>query len=330
MRLYRCFLLLLIASMGMPKWAGAEEKLTAWATYWEADSALEELERLDDNVGAIVFFAAYFDEDGALFIPDGLERLLEGADALYPGGGPERYLSVVNDQLLEDGGSSLKDAGLIKRLFATPESRERHAREILSFVREYGFGGIELDYEALRDDQDLWRDYLLFIELMSGYARTEGLSLRVLLEPSFPYDSILFPPGPEYVMMCYNLYGTHSGPGPKADGEFLRKLVQRMLDVPGEKSFALAGGGFDWSEDGVLSLTYERAGQLARQHGIEPLRDENSAAMHFTYREDGVDHEVWYADERTLTEWAEVIREMGEYGVNLWRLGGNCPEDAAG
>ena len=29
--------------------------------------------------------------------------------------------------------------------------------------------------------------------------------------------------GPEYMVMLYNLYGLHSGPGPKADGPFIEK-----------------------------------------------------------------------------------------------------------
>lgn len=32
--------------------------------------------------------------------------------------------------------------------------------------------------------------------------------------------------------MCYNLFGTHSGPGPKADRAFLEQMVARMSNIP--------------------------------------------------------------------------------------------------
>ncbi len=41
--------------------------------------------------------------------------------------------------------------------------------------------------------------------------------------------------------------------------------------------------------------------------------------------EDGIEHEVWYADKNTLNSWMQVIKEKG-YGISLWRLGGNVFE----
>ncbi|HML45335.1 MAG TPA: glycosyl hydrolase, partial [Clostridia bacterium] len=129
------------------------------------------------------------------------------------------------------------------------------------------------------------------------------------------------------VMMCYNLYGTHSGPGPKADPAFLQKMVKGMQTLPGKKSFALATGGFDWTEKGkVVSLTYLDALALQRQHAASAMRDAESGCLVFAYRDDmGKAHDVWYADSQTLRLWMDTIEAMGAYDVNIWRLGGNNP-----
>ena len=149
--------------------------------------------------------------------------------------------------------------------------------------------------------------------------------MRVLVEPNTPFESLTFPPGPTYVMMCYNLYGGHNGPGPKADAAFIQSLMAQMAALPGRKDFAIATGGFDWCNAEVKQLTQEAAVALAAEHGVTPKRDAASRALSFLYKDDEARrHEVWYADRETLGYWAAIIRAGGDAGgISIWRLGGN-------
>jgi hypothetical protein len=127
--------------------------------------------------------------------------------------------------------------------------------------------------------------------------------------------------------MCYNLFGSHGGPGPKADYEFLRNTCKLYLNVPGHVRMAFATGGFDWAGGEITDLTQEEANQQLQEAGILPERDPSSGAMKAVYKEDGIAHEIWYADGETLTLWRDTCIEYGFDSFDLFRLGGNDLDD---
>lgn len=296
---------------------------TAWAAYWATEGAGEEAESLKGSLAGLSLFAAYFNDEEQLFVPEELVWLKEDLEAL---GGQEVpfLLTIVNDVLKEDGKPLLKDRALLWRKLGDEEKRALHAREIIALALELGVQGIELDYENLGKDAALWQHYVAFISLMQAEATQAGLSLYVVLEP-YAVSLTTFPAGPSYVVMLYNLYGNHSGPGPKADRAFIQRLAMQMLkNLPGKPAAALATGGFVWRSKGqVQSVTQKEAEALARDLGSAAVRDEASAALHFSGLEDGAGIEVWYADGKTLNAWAEVAEEAGIQRFYLWLLGGN-------
>ena len=154
--------------------------------------------------------------------------------------------------------------------------------------------------------------------------------VRVVLQCSAPVDELALPENFSYSVMCYNLYGYHSGPGPKADIPFLKKTAKKFRNVP-NISFALATGGFVWNESGAVSraLTYAQAEELRQAHAADAKRDQKSGALHFTYSEDGETFTVWYADTQTLSCWQETIDGViGHHAsYDFWRVGGNLPNE---
>lgn len=304
-------------------------KLTVWNAYWDLGDAAEEIERRKDDIAAVCFFAAYFNAENRVFIPEETASFFVEKKEKYEENGWVNYLTVVNDRRNGDGSSSLKDTEMLYQLFASEEQIRSHAEEVIGMAVDNGYTGIELDYENIKDDITLWNLYLDFVYEVWYQAKAAGLSMRVLLEPNTPVDELDWVDGPEYVMMCYNLYGSHSGPGPKADMEFLAGLVEKMEPLPGKKNFALATGGFDWSDDDTVSeVKEEEAHQLEDKWEAEPKRDEASGSMVFQYTdENGISHEVWYADKETISGWREAVYAAGNYDVSLWRIGGNVTEE---
>lgn len=304
-----------------------KDSIGAWVVYWDSDNAVEELQNGEEHLDTISFFAAYFDEDDTPFIPDQTTALMEAvtADAEAEGKTVQRYLTFVNDKILKEGGSSLKDTELLHRLFAKPEGACAHAEKILEMTKEGGYDGIEIDYEAIKKDKQLWQPFIAFVEELTGQAQEADMDVRIVLEPGAPVQEYDFPEGPEYVLMCYNLYGYGTEPGPKADPAFLQEMITMADYLPGEVNFALATGGFDFGADGsVAQLRKEDAEQLAEQSGAEPRRDENSGDMVFDYTDEaGMAHQVWYADEDTLGGWMQLIRDEGYERFMIWRIGGN-------
>lgn len=310
-----------------PAWEEEPGTFGTWLVYWDVSDGLYDLREWETDIHAVVYFAAYFDNELRLFIPDEIALLREGVEALPDRDPPVALLSVTNDRLYENGDAAQKDTALLWGLFADEASRAAHARELVDLALGGGYDGLEVDYEGLGTDMDLWAGMLAFLRQLSALAGEAGLSLRVLLEAGAPFAQLDFPPELSYLVMCYNLYGLHSGPGPKATPGFLRQIVQKTASLPGRWGYAIASGGFDWTEEGeAVDITYREGWELLDYYGATPERDPDSGCLSFSYVDEaGARHEVWMADDLTLEMWREVLREAGDPEIDLWRMGGNTP-----
>ena len=294
----------------------------AWYVYWDMD-VWDELLFLSEEteLSAASMFACYFDEDGQLYVPQGFPKLKEMAEELAF---PVTYLSFTNDVHHADGSATQKDPKFLQDLWSDSERTEETAAEMLTLTKSMGADGIEIDFENIKE-LELWTNYIRFLELIWDKAQAEKLSMRVVLSVSAPVEDLNFPVGPEYSVMCYNLYGTHSGPGPKADTDFLKNTAEKFLKLQ-HISYALATGGFEWNDDGTVtrSLTQEAAEALAEEFACKPTRDKPSGALYYTFHDDGKKFTVWYADEQTLAAWQnEILGVNSEAEFDLWRVGGN-------
>ncbi|MFZ5969947.1 MAG: glycosyl hydrolase [Bacillota bacterium] len=304
-------------------------KISVWAAYWDLDRVQVEVRDLEKYINNFCYFAAYFDNKNRLMLPEAATQIFQIIEEEFDGNGWMNYLTIVNDKIEEDGTFSLKDTELLYELFASDEDMDKHIDQILSLTLAGGYDGIEIDYEAIKRDMDLWRLYEKFCRKLYKKASEAGLNMRVVLEPNAPIEELTLPEGPDYIMMCYNLHGANTEPGPKADAEFIRELIEKMSGVPGNKEFAIATGGFDWNEEGKTEAVSQiQAEGLIKEYDAEAERDEESQCVKFVYEDtEGVKHEVWYADTVTLHYWMDIISESGEYGISIWRLGGNKSEE---
>ena len=302
-------------------------QLSAWIASWDQESGAREYKKLKKRLDSMSCFMAYYGNNDKLILSDGLRA---SAALAEKEGQKKRYLSFTNDLTDAKGKTVTKDAELMRRLLAGNEKKEETLRQMIDAAKELKCTGIELDYEAFWKDKELLQDYLDFTYRLSAVCLNENLALRIVLEPGMPMDAGLCK-GPEYVVMCYNLYGKHSGPGPKADREFIAKTLKKMEAIPGKKGIAFATGGCLWEDYGLLGLKKgpvrfideDEAADLAKGHKVAPERDEDSAALHFTFTEDGHSREVWYADSETLNAWIKEAADAGIENVSLWRLGSN-------
>ena len=294
-----------------------------WITYWDLDTAYEELDLIGEDLDTLCYFAAYYDKDNEPFIPEGSAQTIEKRRQDGTFNDTENYLTFVNDKLT-DTGSSLKDTELLYDLFDSKNKAKAHAQKITDMTKDAGFDGIEIDYEAIKKDQKLWGHFLDFVNELVPMASEKGLKVRILFEPSAPIKDYDWPKDAEYVMMCYNLYGYGTQPGPKADIAFLKEMVEKMESLPGEINFALASGGFDFASDGSVDQIDTINAINLEKTGFDSHIDENSGDHVFKYTDDeGMDHEVWYADQDTLKLWIKTIKDSGHERITIWRLGGN-------
>lgn len=294
----------------------------AWYVYWDVDVWDEFLFLTEETeLSSASMFACYFSEDGQLYVPQGFSKLKEMADEPAF---PVTYLSFVNDVQHTDGSATQKDPEFLRDLWADAERTEETADAMVTMTKSMGADGIEIDFENIKEPE-LWTEYVRFLELIWDKAQAEELSMRVVLGVNASVEDLNLPTGPQYSVMCYNLYGTHSGPGPKADADFLTKTAEKFVELQ-DVTYALATGGFEWNDDGAVtrSLTQEAAEALAEESACKPRRDQSSQALYYTYQENGEKFTVWYADGQTLAAWRGVILDASSGAeFDLWRVGGN-------
>ncbi|MGX8790543.1 glycosyl hydrolase family 18 protein [Oceanobacillus sp. M60] len=296
-------------------------KTSIWIVDWDAEKSLDDVSSSLSNVDNIILFGNYFDENEKLFTTLEGQYLIDELLQQPIRANKQVYLSLVNDQFLEDGSTIPKSPDLIKNLMQSEETRKKHIEEIMNYAVSMPIDGVEIDYEKIPEENI--SSYLQFLEELSEQLSGKGLALRVVLEPSFPVEQYTLPEHIDYSIMTYNLYGMHSGPGPKTDINFLKSIADMYSNQAASVEFALSTGGFSWKDDHVTSLTENEVEDLISINNVTPVRDHASGALTFIYEEEKKEVEVWYADAETLTEWAKILAEEGEYYTfSFWRAGG--------
>lgn len=334
-----CFLGALLACLAFCPLHG--RAAGAWLAEWDIEAG-----KAEANAGSfsyIVLFAAYFDHTDVPALPESLSGFLQKAEAKDEPAeiksGQGMFLSVVNDRFDEAGKVALKDPALVSRLMATEESRRKHKEALIALLAKGSFIGLELDYEQVAEKD--WPVLLGFAKELAKELKAVGKRLRFVLQPQKKYLLAELPPGPEYVLMAYNLFGTHSGPGPKADYDFIDRLAGWCAHLPEKPTLALATGGFAWRGKDTRQLSERQARSLAGRALARMVRDDKSGSVWFNVADNepginelfnpaqGVRCEVWFADGQTLSLLARHARAKGFDKVDIWRLGGNCADTLA-
>ena len=308
--------------------AHPDMRLSAWSASWDMKSGMQEYAGMKERLESLSYFAAYFNAKDQLVVPPEVQAAR--AETRKQGKGPLAYLTIVNDWEKAPGKATEKDLDVLRRVLANDASVDRHIAEILALAKAGAYDGIEIDYERFWKDEQLTQHFLDFTYRLSRAAIGANLKLRIVLEPSVPFKAG-FCQGPQYVVMLYNLYGTHSGPGPKADGSFILKTLQSMEALPEDRAVAFATGGCQWERGGILGLgtvskrfiDEKEAAMLQQKYQAKVDRDPDSAAVFFDYEKDGHRYTVWYADSETLNAWISLAANNGIQQVSLWRLGSN-------
>lgn len=298
-----------------------EEKFySGWIPYWDYIAARNHLLEQEIFPTEVVAFGAFF-QGSEVYMPVETEEVLLILEESKPME-TEVYLSFINDIKLEDGTFVQKDKSFLEEQLATEDTRATHMERILDVALQYNIQGIEIDYENIRSDSQLWELYGLFLEELQVKCNELSLKLRAVI----PYDAVKYttlPTGPHYVVMCYNLYGTHSGAGPKANQEFLDTSFELNQVLQPNVSMAFSNNGFSWSDEGdVTAVTKTQASEKALWVSAEECRDEDSQAVYYSYTDnDNISHEVWYADDTTLDYWMKWATQAGYQNHALWRYG---------
>ena len=226
---------------------------------------------------------------------------------------------------------------LIHGMLENEEGKERLMEELLAEMRRSSFSGVDVDFEyILAEDRDFFTG---FVAELTRRMNAEGYRVSVALAPKTSADQPgLLYEGKDYrglgeaanevLLMTYEWGYTYGPPMAVAPLNKVRQVVEYALtEIPPEKILlGVPNYGYDWilpfvrGESQAVTIGHVEAVQTAINNGVPIQYDETAQSPFFLYERDGVMHEVWFEDVRSLERKYDLIREFGLRGMGVWQI----------
>jgi spore germination protein YaaH len=213
------------------------------------------------------------------------------------------------------------NAALLRRLLATPASREAGAIQLVDMAQKYGLAGITIDFEEVPDD--LLDPMFQFMRLLRAGLTPGGRLLTSAVAAST--DETLarrYAAANDYLFLM--LYDEHYGggdPGPVASQSwYLARAKQFLQWIPPRKAIlALGAYGYDWDDSGTKltsnEITFQDAMVRANAQGAPVQFDSVSLNPYITYKDStGADHAPAFSSARPAPPSGDLARKIPPSG----------------
>ncbi len=229
------------------------------------------------------------------------------------------------------------DNTLINAIVNDIESRDRLIENLITVMQEKSYGGLDIDFEFIKaEDRDAFTE---FVRACAERMHEAGFQVSVALAPktSAMQKGLLYE-GKDYralgeaadhvLVMTYEWGYTYGPPMAVAPLNMVRNVLEYAITEipPGKISMGIPNYGYDWE------LPYERgitraktignieAVRIAISRGAEIKFDEVAMTPYFNYDSDGITHEVWFEDARSIQAKYDLMKELGLRGPGFWQI----------
>ena len=229
------------------------------------------------------------------------------------------------------------DNNLISAIIRNPASRDRLLENLVVVMKEKSYGGLDIDFEFIKaEDRDLFTE---FVRVCAERMHIEGYQVSVALAPKISAEQKgLLYEGKDYralgevadhvLIMTYEWGYTYGPPMAVAPINMVRMVLEyAVTEIPPEKiSMGIPNYGYDWPlpfERGATkakTIGNIEAVQIAVSQGAEIKFDELAQSPYFNYESNGILHEVWFEDVRSLQQKFDLIKEFGLRGPGYWQI----------
>lgn len=226
---------------------------------------------------------------------------------------------------------------LITRVINSDEARAQLIASLVSEVTERGFEGVDIDFEYILADDRI--AFAQFVSEVRTAINALGYPVSVALAPKTSdtqvgllyegKDYALLGEAADYVLLMTYEWGYTYGPAMAvAPLNKVREVVEYALTkIPAEKiNLGIPNYGYDWTLPYVRGTSKARtignieAVQLAISQGVPIQFDEVAQSPFFTYVQNGLTHEVWFEDVRSIYGKFGLVREYGLRGMSYWQI----------
>ena len=226
---------------------------------------------------------------------------------------------------------------LISEITHNMTAQQNLIDQMFLVMEEKGFAGIDLDFEyILPQDRVAYAD---FVANVRAQAAPKGYFVSVALAPKTSADQKgLLYEGKDYkllgaaadsvLLMTYEWGYTYGPPMAVAPINKVREVVEyAVTEIPVEKiDLGVPNYGYDWTLPFVQGASRARlisnveAVRIAIENDARILFDQTAMSPFFRYERDGVQHEVWFEDVRSMREKFHLITEYGLRGMGYWQI----------
>ncbi len=226
---------------------------------------------------------------------------------------------------------------LISQLVNNPVAINNLIKNLFSIMYQKGYAGVDIDFEyILAEDRDAFTE---FVRQVAEQMRANGFHTSIALAPKTSADQpgILYE-GKDYralgeivdhaLIMTYEWGYTYGPPMAVAPLNQVRRVIEyAVTEIAPEKiDLGIPNYGYDWPlpyERGVtaaIPIGNVQAVQIAIEQDVPIQFDELAQSPFFTYESNGVQHEVWFEDVRSIQQKFELIKEFGLGGCGYWQI----------
>ncbi len=226
---------------------------------------------------------------------------------------------------------------LITQVVNNESSKQRLIEELTIQIEERGFEGVDIDFEyILPEDRIAFAD---FVRDVRTAVNALGYPVSVALAPKTSdtqkgllyegKDYKLLGEAADYVLLMTYEWGYTHGPAMAvAPINKVRQVVEYALTkIPSWKiHLGIPNYGYDWTLPFVqgtskaVTIGNVEAVTIAVSQGVSIQFDEISQAPFFNYIQEGIQHEVWFEDVRSISAKFGLVKEYQLRGMSYWQI----------
>ncbi len=226
---------------------------------------------------------------------------------------------------------------LITSMVNNPDAWENLIGQLVETVQEKGFRGVDIDFEyILAEDAEAFAEFVGNVRLAINEI---GYPVSVALAPKTSDDqpgllyagknyALLGEAADKVLLMTYEWGYTYGPPMAVAPINKVREVVEYALTrIPAYKvNLGIPNYGYDWPlpfEQGVTAaktIGNIEAVRIAIENDAQIRFDTTAMSPYFRYVKDGVEHEVWFEDVRSMEAKFNLVREFDLRGMGYWQI----------
>lgn len=235
------------------------------------------------------------------------------------------------------GPDGMFNNNLISALVNSEEAKKTLLGNLLATLDSNGFAGVDIDFEyILPEDRVPFAD---FVAQTRDFLAPYGYPVSVALAPKTSdsqqgtlYEgmdyTLLGEAADSVLLMTYEWGYIFGPPMAVAPVNKVREVVDYAVTRidPAKIDLGIPNYGYDFTlpyERGVSrarTLSNHQAVQLAISVDALISFDEIAMSPFFQYEKDGVLHEVWFEDVRSLAEKYSLLPQYGLRGIGVWQI----------